>query len=199
MKHRTYKTLILLCLPLILWSQDADSVAADAESLEAVDSLADGPIDSAMDVLEAELENTPAEDSSGVAIQEDLATQGTDEIIQSEGFTFTGLARGVLGMSMLILLSVVFSSNRKAIRWRSVGIGLFAQLVLAVGVLKVTVVQSAFELVSKLFVKTLEFTEAGSTFLLGNMMNDAPSSPFGYIFLFQVLPTIIFFLSLIHI
>ena len=120
MKHRTYKTLLLLCLPLILWSQDADSVAADAESLEAVDSLADGPIDSAMDVLEAELENTPAEDSSGVAIQEDMATQGTDEIIQSEGFTFTGLARGVLGMSMLILLSVVFSSNRKAISWRSV-------------------------------------------------------------------------------
>ncbi|MEC7158946.1 MAG: Na+ dependent nucleoside transporter N-terminal domain-containing protein, partial [Bacteroidota bacterium] len=198
MKHRTTKTLLLLflCLPLVLWSQDVDSASVVADSLEVVESLTDGPMGSAMDVLEAELENTPAEDSSGVVIQEDMATQNTDGIIQSEGFTFTGLARGVLGMAMLILVSVVFSSNRKAIRWRSVGIGLFAQLVLAVGVLKVKVVQSAFEFVSKLFVKTLEFTEAGSTFLLGNMMNDAPSAPFGYIFLFQVLPTIIFFSAL---
>lgn len=198
MKHRTTKTLLLLflCLPLVLWSQDVDSASAVADSLEVVESLADGPMDSAMDVLEAELEYTPAEDSSGVVIQEDMATQNTDGIIQSEGFTLTGLARGVLGMAMLILLSLVFSSNRKAIRWRSVGIGLLAQLVLAVGVLKVKVVQSAFEFVSKLFVKTLEFTEAGSTFLLGNMMNDAPSAPFGYIFLFQVLPTIIFFSAL---
>ena len=92
MKHRTTKTLLLLflCLPLVLWSQDVDSASVVADSLEVVESLTDGPVGSAMDVLEAELENTPAEDSSGVVIQEDMATQNTDGIIQSEGFTFTG-------------------------------------------------------------------------------------------------------------
>ena len=75
-----------LCLPLVLWSQDVDSASAVADSLKVVESLADGPMDSAMDVFEVELENTPAEDSSGVAIQEDMSTQGTDGIIQRRAY-----------------------------------------------------------------------------------------------------------------
>lgn len=117
----------------------------------------------------------------------------TENIIPSSGFTLNGLLRGLLGMAVLILISYVFSANRKAINWKTVSFGLIGQLILAVGVLKVPFIQSIFEVISKIFVKILEFTQAGSQFLLGDMMN---VESFGYIFLFQVLPTIIFFSAL---
>ncbi len=115
------------------------------------------------------------------------------EMIPSAGFSADTLWRGVMGMLALLLLAFLFSSNKKAIRWKTVGIGLSAQLLLAIGVLKVPFIQSAFEFVGKIFVKILDFTQAGSEFLLGGMMN---VESFGFIFLFQVLPTIVFFSAL---
>uniref|UniRef100_UPI00404B0EF0 nucleoside transporter C-terminal domain-containing protein n=3 Tax=Gelidibacter sp. TaxID=2018083 RepID=UPI00404B0EF0 len=117
----------------------------------------------------------------------------TSTIIPSQGFSMTSLLRGALGMFALLLISFLLSKNRKAINWKTVGFGLIAQLVLAIGVLKVPFVQSIFEFVGKIFVKILQFTQAGSEFLLGGMMN---VESFGFIFLFQVLPTIIFFSAL---
>ena len=96
-------------------------------------------------------------------------------------------------MLSLIVISFLFSSNRKAINWKTVGFGLAAQLLLAIGVLKVSFVKAAFEFVGNIFVLILDFTKAGSEFLLGGMMN---VESFGFIFLFQVLPTIIFFSAL---
>ncbi len=103
------------------------------------------------------------------------------------------IGRGLLGMGVLIFIGYLFSANRKAIHWKTVGIGLTAQLILALGVLKVPFIKSIFEFVGKLFVEILNFTRAGSTFLLGDMMN---VESFGFIFLFQVLPTIVFFSAL---
>lgn len=117
----------------------------------------------------------------------------TSGISPSEGFSMNSLMRGVLGMAVLLLLSFLLSNNRRAINWKTVGFGLAAQLLLAVGVLKVPFIQKIFETVGKMFVKVLEFTQAGSAFLLGDMMD---VSSFGFIFLFQVLPTIIFFSAL---
>jgi concentrative nucleoside transporter, CNT family len=103
------------------------------------------------------------------------------------------IGRGLLGMAVLISIGYLFSSNRRAINWKTVGIGLSAQLILALGVLKVPFIKSVFEFVGSIFVQILDFTKAGSTFLLGGMMN---VDTFGFIFLFQVLPTIIFFSAL---
>lgn len=125
--------------------------------------------------------------------KEALAPLIEKKMIPSAGFTFTSLWRGVLGMTALLLLAFLFSSNRKNIRWKTITVGLAAQLFLAIGVLKVPFIQKGFELVGKVFVKILEFTQAGSEFLLGGMMN---IDSFGFIFLFQVLPTIIFFSAL---
>jgi len=98
-------------------------------------------------------------------------------------------------MLVLILIAFLFSSNRKAINWKTVGIGLGIQLLLAIGVLKVSFVQAAFEAVGKLFISILDFTLTGSRFLLGNLLNlEDPS--IGYVFAFQILPTIIFFSAL---
>ncbi len=119
--------------------------------------------------------------------------QSQAKLIASEGFSMTSLWKGILGMLSLLALAYVFSSNRKGINWKTVGIGVFAQLILAIGVLKITFVKNIFEFVGGLFVKVLDFTRAGSEFLLGGMMN---VENFGFIFLFQVLPTIIFFSAL---
>ncbi|MGB2087992.1 MAG: NupC/NupG family nucleoside CNT transporter [Psychroflexus salarius] len=126
-------------------------------------------------------------------LTEDKLEQNVKTMVPHQGFTVNGLWRGFLGMLTILLIAFLFSNNRKAINWKTVGVGLTAQLILAIGVLKVKFVQAAFDFVGKIFVKILEFTAAGSEFLLGGLM-DVES--YGYIFLFQVLPTIIFFSAL---
>ncbi len=116
-----------------------------------------------------------------------------NKIIPNQGFSFTSLWRGILGMIVLLVIAYLFSSNRKGINWKTTGIGLGVQLLLAFGVLKVGFVQNAFEFVGSLFVAILDYTIAGSEFLLGGIMD---VNSYGFIFIFQVLPTIIFFSAL---
>lgn len=115
-------------------------------------------------------------------------------IIPSQGFSLNSLWRGMLGMITLLIIAYLFSSNRKAINWRTVGIGLTFQLVIAIGVLKVAFIQSIFEGIGKIFISILDFTRAGSKFLFEGLVVDMDT--FGFIFAFQVLPTIIFFSAL---
>ena len=118
----------------------------------------------------------------------------TAEILPSEGFSFGSLWRGALGMFVLILVAFLFSSNKKAIDWKKVAIGLGLQLLIAIGVLKVEFIQAIFEFIGGIFIEILEYTKAGSEFLFAGMVGDM--NKFGYIFAFQVLPTIIFFSAL---
>ena len=116
-----------------------------------------------------------------------------NEIILSQGFSLESIVRGMIGMISLVFIAYLFSSNKKAINWKTTFLGLTSQLILAVLILRVEFVQSIFEFFGKIFVKTLDFTMEGSKFLLGEMVN---VESFGYVFLFQVLPTIIFFSAL---
>ncbi|NQZ43842.1 MAG: Na+ dependent nucleoside transporter [Flavobacteriaceae bacterium] len=116
------------------------------------------------------------------------------EMVANQGFSFNSLWRGALGMFVLILIAFAFSANRKAINWKTVGIGLGIQLLIAIGVLKVPAIQIIFESVGKIFIEILEFTKIGSKFLFEGLVTD--TNTFGYIFAFQVLPTIIFFSAL---
>lgn len=118
----------------------------------------------------------------------------SNEIIPSQGFSINSLWRGVIGMVTLLFIAFLFSSNRKAINWKTVGIGIAFQLLIAVGVLKIPFIQAGFEFVGKIFVKILDFTRAGSQFLFEGLVVDMDT--FGFIFAFQVLPTIIFFSAL---
>ncbi|MEE9363023.1 MAG: nucleoside transporter C-terminal domain-containing protein [Cellulophaga sp.] len=118
----------------------------------------------------------------------------TSKIIPNQDFSLQSLWRGVLGMGVLILICFAFSANRKAIKWKTVGIGLSLQLIIAIGVLKVPFIQAIFEFIGGLFVKMLDFTRAGSKFLFEGLVVDMDT--FGFIFAFQVLPTIIFFSAL---
>ncbi|BAO74999.1 nucleoside transporter C-terminal domain-containing protein [Winogradskyella sp. PG-2] len=118
----------------------------------------------------------------------------SNDIIPSQGFSINSLWRGVLGMITLIFIAFLCSSNRKAINWRTVGIGLAFQLLIAIGVLRVGFVKNVFEWIGGLFVSVLDFTRAGSQFLFEGLVVDMDT--FGFIFAFQVLPTILFFSAL---
>lgn len=115
-------------------------------------------------------------------------------IIENQGFSVNSLLRGLLGMAVLILIAFLFSANRKAINWKTVGIGLGLQLIIAIGVLKIEFIAIVFDSVGKVFVSILDFTTKGSKFLFEGLVTDMDK--FGFIFAFQVLPTIIFFSAL---
>lgn len=131
-----------------------------------------------------------------------------DKIIESQGFSFTSLWRGLLGMLSLLIIAFLFSANRKAIDWKTVGLGTGFQLLIAIGILKgkeigfnigsfrldLGFISNIFDFIGSGFVQILTFTQAGSEFLFQGLISDMDT--FGFIFAFQVLPTIIFFSAL---
>jgi CNT family concentrative nucleoside transporter len=115
------------------------------------------------------------------------------EIIPNAGLGLQSVLRGLLGLFVLLAIAIACSADQKNIAWKTVGIGLLIQLMLAIGILRVGWVQSIFEAMGKLFVSILDFTNAGSIFLFGDLMN---ADSYGFIFVFQILPTIVFFAAL---
>ena len=115
------------------------------------------------------------------------------DLIPSDGLSLTSLLRGILGMGVLLLIAVLFSVNRKQIAWKTVGIGLLSQIVIAIGVLKIDFIKRIFESLGSFFIKILEYTGEGTKMLLGEFGN---VETYGFIFVFQALPVIIFFSAL---
>lgn len=118
-----------------------------------------------------------------------------NSIIKSKGFSVTSLWRGGLGMVVLLLIAFLLSTNRKAINWRTVSLGLLTQLILAIGVLKVPAVQAVFEWIGQRFVDILDFTMAGTKFLFASFSTNEIADSL-ITFAISILPTIIFFSAL---
>ena len=97
--------------------------------------------------------------------------QSQASMIPSAGMSVESVLRGLLGMCVLLMIAFLFSHNRKAIAWKTVGIGLAIQLFLAFGVLRVEWVRKVFEVAGSFFLLILDFTKAGSDFLFGNLMD----------------------------
>ena len=108
--------------------------------------------------------------------------------------TIETLLRGLLGMAFCYGLAVLLSRRRAAIDWRLVGVGVALQFALALLILRQRHVSALFSVVAGFFESVLAFTGAGAAFLFGNLVTNLEG--FGYIFAFQVLPTIIFFSAL---
>jgi CNT family concentrative nucleoside transporter len=102
-------------------------------------------------------------------------------------------ARGILGIAVLMGVLFVFSSKKKQIDWKLVFFALLMQIIFAVGILHVPLIAAIFDKISSFFVVVLDFTRQGSGFVFGNLL-DVKS--IGFIFAFQILPTIIFFSAL---
>nr|HQU74438.1 Na+ dependent nucleoside transporter N-terminal domain-containing protein [Calditrichia bacterium] len=117
----------------------------------------------------------------------------------------SGILFGIFGLAVLMGIAVLFSNNRGKINWRLVIVGLALQLAFAVFVLLVPFGSTVFDYIGRFFVQIINFTYEGAEFVFGPLANqtkfgsafDQPG--FGFIFAFQVLPTIIFFASLMSV
>src|SRR5438105_14882511 len=101
-----------------------------------------------------------------------------------------GRFTGILGLLTMLTLAFIFSTNRRAIRRKTVAWGLALQFAFAVFVLKVEVGRLIFQVAGDLVRKLLNNAFAGSTFVFGELGKQ--HSSLGFYFAFQVLPTIIF-------
>ncbi|GMV28529.1 MAG: hypothetical protein AMXMBFR59_06540 [Rhodanobacteraceae bacterium] len=100
---------------------------------------------------------------------------------------------GFFGLFVLVLIAYAFSNNRRAVDWKLVATGISLQILFAAFVLKVPIGADLFDKLGKGFVHLLEFNKVGSEFIFGKLLD---ANTFGFIFAFQVLPTIIFFAAL---
>ena len=113
--------------------------------------------------------------------------------------SFVSIFRGIIGIAVVILIAFLFSEKKSKIPWKIVGIGLLFQIVLAFlilnpfGVSFLEYFRLGFQLLGKIFVAILDFSKAGADFLFGSFLD---TEKHGFLFAFQVLPTIIFFSAL---
>ena len=115
------------------------------------------------------------------------------ELIPHEGISIISILRGVIGLSSIILIAFLLSNNKRNIDWKTIIIGISSQFIIAIAVLKVDFVRMIFEKIGQGFLAIVTYTNQGSRILFGEL---ADSSKYGEIFVFQVLPVIIFFSAL---
>lgn len=101
-----------------------------------------------------------------------------------------------IGMFALIAIAWIFSKNKKAVNLKTVAAGMMLQIVFALIVLKSPPGRAFFQFMNDVIIKLLSFSDEGAIFLFGNLINN---ESLGFIFAFQVLPTIIFFSSLMSV
>jgi len=113
--------------------------------------------------------------------------------------SFISILRGIIGVLLVIAIAYVFSEKRSKISWKVVGYGLVFQISLAFlilnpfGISFLEYFRLGFEILGKVFVAILDFSSAGASFLFGSFLD---TEKHGFLFAFQVLPTIIFFSAL---
>jgi CNT family concentrative nucleoside transporter len=185
------KILTLLCVLLMLSTSSAFSDAHDLfHLLTAEDSLkSDKNLSVSLD--------SSLEKATDKVMQPKLIDDKQQVIPRNYQFHFNirSILRGLAGMAVLIIIAFVFSSNRKAISWKVVGIGLTIQIIIAIGILWVPAIQVFFEVAGKLFVKVIDFTRAGTEFLFKSNISGEIDPPL-LNFAITILPTIIFFSAL---
>jgi CNT family concentrative nucleoside transporter len=133
---------------------------------------------------------------------------------------------GFLGIALILGVAFLLSNNRKAINYRTVGMGLLLQALLAVFILKTPVGKRIFEWLGNAVTKVLNFSDEGARFVFGILadqtafgnvlkataasaevgqqpwVKDSLGNPVffgGFIFFFKIIPTIIFVACLVNI
>jgi CNT family concentrative nucleoside transporter len=110
-----------------------------------------------------------------------------------------GRFTGILGLVLIVGACWLFSTNRKAIRWRTVATGVSLQILFAVIVTKFWWGQRAIDRAGAGAKWLLDCSFAGSSFVFGQLGMPAASNKVGFVFAFQVLPAIIFISALFSI
>lgn len=110
---------------------------------------------------------------------------------------------GILGIILILGIAFALSNNRKAINYRTVGVGLLLQFGLAVFILRTKIGHNIFQWLGDKVQKLLSFSDKGAEFVFGSLVNgELMEQAFGkgndFIFLFKVVPTIIFVAVLVN-
>ncbi len=176
---------------------DTDSVKTERETNAETEALAEP-------ALTQKTKETPPTDNKPAPAA--VAPVAPKALPQSAPVGLATRLFGFLGIAGLLGLAILFSRNRKAINWRLVVIGLGLQWLIALLVLKTGPGAALFEGINVVFVKVVGFTESGSRFLFGSLVDfvvpakngDAQVGlvSIGAIMAFRVLPIMIFFSSL---
>ena len=103
------------------------------------------------------------------------------------------ILRGIVGIFFVVLIAYLFSSDRKRIDWKLVGGGLFLQFAFALAILHVPFIGVFFQYLGKAFIKLMDFTGDGLSFLLGPYASKAN----GFSFLLHSLPIVVCFSALV--
>ncbi|WP_428661452.1 NupC/NupG family nucleoside CNT transporter [Runella sp.] len=111
---------------------------------------------------------------------------------------------GLIGIVLILGIAYALSNNRKAINYRTVGVGLGLQFGLAVFILKTTIGQRMFDWLGKGVQKVLSFSDQGAEFVFSPLVKPSVlTKAFGegnnFIFFFSIVPTIIFVAVLVNI
>jgi concentrative nucleoside transporter, CNT family len=111
---------------------------------------------------------------------------------------------GILGMALIVGIAYALSNNRKAINFRTVGVGLGLQVLLALFILKTDIGRAIFNAVGNGVTKVIDFSQEGAAFIFGPLVNvpavnKAFGGPGGFIFFFKIIPTILFVAVLVNI
>src|SRR4249919_497974 len=103
---------------------------------------------------------------------------------------------GLFGLSVLLAIAWLFSNNRKAVDWKLVATGVVLQILFAMFVLLTSWGAAIFNALAHGFVVLSSFTMQGSSLVFGSLTD---ASKLGFVFAFQVLPTVIFFAALMSV
>jgi CNT family concentrative nucleoside transporter len=105
-----------------------------------------------------------------------------------------GRYTGILGLLTMLSLAYIFSTDRRAIRLKTVAVGLGLQIAFAIFVLRVEVGRRMFQTIGAAANRVLSYAYVGSEFVFGDLGKQ--SSHAGFVFAFQVLPVVIFICAL---
>ena len=110
---------------------------------------------------------------------------------------------GLFGIVLILGIAYAMSNNRKAINYRTVGVGLGIQFGLALFILRTDIGQAIFQWLGAKVQKLLSFSDKGADFVFGTLVRpELMAKAFGpgndFVFFFKVIPTIIFVAVLVN-
>ena len=187
--HLFFTCLTGLIIILFCYSASAQTITTDTSQAESV-AVANSQ-------SQADIDSITVNSSFRIVVKDTpLLVEHPYKVLLAErkiNFSFGAILRGLLGIAVILLIAWLFSLDRKHIHWPTIGKALLIQLLIAIGVLYVPAIQVVFEVLGKCFVAVLDWTKAGTNFLFGTLMD---VQNFGFVFAFQILPTIVFFSAL---
>jgi CNT family concentrative nucleoside transporter len=203
---------------LLLGVHATKSAAAPASQTPVTADTARAVLQQTQDTVPAAGPPTTGVGSATAPLDSSAAAQGAAEQgarpLAPEATPLSARLVSVLGMVVLLALGWLLSVNRTAIPWRVVAWGMGLQMVFALLILKTPAGEAFFSWINGVIVALLGFTESGARFLFGNLVTNnipvgtgevgnSPVQPIastvasaGAFFAFNVLPTIVFFSSL---